>query len=164
MAAKRRLVCTFGAKRLVWEDMKSSLFGLMLVGWLAVGSFLLHAQTNAAATNAPATNQPPPQMSRELQMISFLTPTQQEQYAKARAKALEDNPALKTDGETLMKQGKSVMTNGSAADKQGFIEKMNSHRQKLRQAMLKEDSTLQPIFDEIDKHISEAKAKQQTGG
>jgi hypothetical protein len=139
--------------------MKSSFFGLMVGVWLTVGTFLLHAQTNAAATNAPA-----PQASRELGLISFLTPAQQEEYAKARAKALTDNPALKTDGEALMKQGQSVMATGTAADKQAFIEKMNSHRQKLRQAMLQEDATLQPIFDEIDKHISEMKAKQQATG
>jgi hypothetical protein len=36
---------------------------------------------------------------------------------------------------------------------------MTSHRQKLRQAMLKEDPNLGPIFSEIDKHLSEAKAK-----
>jgi hypothetical protein len=46
------------------------------------------------------------------------------------------------------------------ADKQAFIEKMTLHRQKLRQAMLKEDATLEPIFSEIDKHISEMKAKE----
>ena len=54
--------------------------------------------------------------------------------------------------------------NGTAADKQGFIEQMNSHRQKLRAAMLKEDPTLEPIFAAIDKHISELKAKQQSSG
>ena len=37
---------------------------------------------------------------------------------------------------------------------------MSLHRQKLRQAMLKEDPSLDPIFAEIDKHISEMKAKQ----
>jgi hypothetical protein len=51
------------------------------------------------------------------------------------------------------------MASGTKADRQAFIEKMNSHRQKLRQAMVKEDPTLEPIFAEIDKHISEMKAK-----
>ena len=36
---------------------------------------------------------------------------------------------------------------------------MTAHRLKLRQAMLKEDPNLVPIFSEIDKHLSEAKAK-----
>jgi uncharacterized protein YkwD len=135
--------------------MKSSLFALIITGLFA-GTFLLHAQTNAPATNAP-----PPQVAREMKMISFLTPAQQQQYAQARAKALEDNPTLKSEGEELMQQGESVMASGTAADKQGFIEKMNSHRQKLRAAMLKEDATLEPIFAEIDKHISELKAQQQ---
>jgi hypothetical protein len=147
------LICTFSPKQLRWGDMKTLLLGAMVGGWLAAGTFLLHAQTNAPATNASAQ-----------QAVSFLTSAQQEQYAKARAQALTDNPTLKSEGETLMKQGESVMANGSAADKQGFIEKMNSHRQKLRAAMLKVDPTLEPIFAEIDKHISEMKAKQQAAG
>jgi len=89
-------------------------------------------------------------------MISFLTPIQQEQYAKARAKALVDNPELKAEGENLMKQGEALLGD----DNQAVIEKMKSHRQKLRQAMLREDSSLEPIFGEVDKHISEIKAKQ----
>ncbi len=53
-----------------------------------------------------------------------------------------------------------MSADATAADKQAFIEKMNMHRQKLRAAMLKEDATLEPIFAEIDQHISELKAKQ----
>ncbi len=89
-------------------------------------------------------------------MVSFLTPAQQEQYAKARAKALDNNPDLKAEGEEIMKQ---IVAAGGQADPV-IMEKMNTHRQKLRMAMLKEDSTLKPIFAEIDKHLSEIKAKQ----
>jgi hypothetical protein len=110
----------------------------------AGGSLSLHAQSNAVANS----------------MISFLTPAEQEQYAQARAKALAGDPDIKTEGEALMQKGKTVMESGSAADKQAFIEQMNSHRQKLRAAMLKVDPTLEPIFAEIDKHISELKAKR----
>ncbi len=123
--------------------MKTSPFG-MSIGLLVLATVVLHAQTAA----------PSPQVSREMKMIAFLTPAQQQQYAQARAKALADNPAL-------LQQGQTVMTSGTAADKQDFIEKMNSHRQKLRAAMLKEDPTLEPIFGEIDQHISEMKAQQQ---
>jgi len=128
--------------------MKASLLGLAVFFLLGNGPFRLHAQTNTS-----------PQVAREAGMLSFLTPAQQLQYAKARAKALADNPELKTEGEDLMQQGESVMADGTAEDKQAFIEKMSSHRQKLRQAMLKEDASLEPIFAEIDKHISEAKAE-----
>jgi len=133
--------------------MKVLIFGVIFCGWLACGTFLVQAQTNAAATSASAQ-----------QAVSFLTPAQQEQYAKARAQALTDNPTLKSEGEDLMKQGQTVMASGTAAGKQAFMEQMNSHRQKLRAAMLKVDPTLEPIFAEIDKHISEIKAKQQAGG
>jgi hypothetical protein len=93
-------------------------------------------------------------------VISFLTPADQEKYAKARAKALNENPALKAEGESMMQEAETVMSSGSASDRQAFVEKMNSHRQKLRQAMLKEDPTLKPVFVKIDEHISATRAKQ----
>ncbi len=130
--------------------MKLLLVAILAVILLGGGTILLCAQTPAPA---PATAGQP---SHENAMIAFLTPTQQEQYAKAHAKALADNPGLKEEGDTLKKQ---ILANGEHLD-QAMIEKMNSHRQKLRQAMLKEDPTLGPVFAEIDKHISEAKAKQ----
>jgi len=136
--------------------MKLSLLGITGC-FLLGGSFLLHAQTNAAIANASSNPQAAPTNSA----LSFLTLDEQMQYAKARAKALEDNPGLKAEGETVARQGADAMlADATAADKQAFIEKMNSHRQKLRQAMLKEDATLEPVFAKIDKHISEIKAKQ----
>jgi len=133
--------------------MKASLTGMALFLFLTGGTFLLPAQTNGSANPAQ------PSGGQANAMISFLTPAQQEQYAVARAKALADNPDLKTEGENLMKQASSVMANGTPEDKQAFLEGMSSHRQKLRAAMLKEDPTLEPIFAVIDKHIAEAKAK-----
>ena len=145
--------------------MRAPLLGIIVCFLLAAGSFLLHAQSNTLTNVQP----PNPQAARGNPLISFLTPAQQDQYATARAKALADNPDLKTEGENLLKQGQTLMPNGAATDQQkvqyedakNFMEKMNLHRQKLRQAMLKEDPTLEPIFTEIDKHISEMKAKQQ---
>ena len=137
--------------------MKSLLLGITGC-FLLGGSFPLHAQTNAAPAGAPANSQIPQANS----MLSFLTPAEQIQYANARAKALSDNPDLKAEGEKVAQEGVGAMTaDATAAEKQAFIEKMNSHRQKLRQAMLKEDPTLEPIFTKIDKQISEMKAKQR---
>jgi len=136
--------------------MKSLLLGISGC-FLLGGTFLVHAQTNAAPAGAPANSQLPPGNA----MLSFLSPAEQIQYAKARAKALADNPDLKSEGEKVAQEGGQAMSAGAtAADRQAFIEKMNSHRQKLRQAMLKEDPTLEPIFAKIDKQISETKAKQ----
>lgn len=132
--------------------MRAPLLGLIAFFLLASGVFRLHAQTNTHTNVQP----PNPQAA-----ISFLTPAQQLEYATARAKALADNPQIKTEGENLMQQGEALMADGTAADKQAFIEKMDSHRQKLRQAMLKEDPNLGPIFTEIDQHLLEMKAKQQ---
>ena len=116
---------------------------------------LVHAQTNAAG--APPTHTSD---ERNNPLISFLTPAEQDEYAVAHEKALTDNPALKAEGDKILSQGKTLMGSDSGADKLAFVEMMNSHRQKLREAMLKEDPKLAPIFAAIDKHLSEAKAKQ----
>ena len=73
--------------------------------------------------------------------------------------ALADDPALKAENDSLKMQYADVMLKGTEAEKQAMMEKVDSHRQKLRAAMLKEDAKLGPIFAEIDKSISEAKAK-----
>jgi len=130
--------------------------GLILLLVLAGGISSLWAQTNSGAPASP----PAAPASHEMRMLSFLTPDEQLEYAKARAKALANNPELKTEGEDLMKEGSAAMAGGTPADQQAFREKMVSHRQKLREAMLKEDPNLGPIFAKIDAHISEMKARQ----
>lgn len=110
------------------------------------GTSFAGAQTNA--TNSVAAPSP----------LAILTSAEQVQYATAHQKALEDNPALKSEGEQLLEQGRHI---SSPAEAQVFGEKMNSHRQKLRQAMLKEDPTLGPLFTKIDRHLSQMKAQAQ---
>ena len=134
--------------------MKALFFPITLFVLSAAGSCLLQAQTPGSATPGAVSG------DRENRMISFLTPAEQEQYAKARAKALAENPALNAEGDDLKEKFTGVMTSGTPADRQAFMEKMNSHRQKLRQAMLKVDPTLAPVFTQIDKHISQMRAKQ----
>ncbi len=116
---------------------------------------LLRAQTNAGPSNASAA-------AAERQAVSILTPDQLAEYAKARAKALADDPALNAENDTLKQQFADVMTHGTPAQKQAITEKVDAHRQKLRQAMLKEDPSMGPIFAQIDKSISEFKAKGAT--
>lgn len=125
---------------------------LFLLGGAAI---FLRAQT--PAPSGGATSSAPPQ--HDPGMISFLTPEQQKQYAEARAKALVDNPALKSEGEGLMRE---VISRGGQLDKE-LEGKVVAHRTKLRQAMLKEDPTLKPVFAEIDEHLAAVKS-QQLGG
>jgi hypothetical protein len=118
---------------------------------------LLRAQTNAAPAHAPAAE-------AEQQALSILTQDQITEYANAHAKALTDDPALKAEGDALKKEFADVMAHGTAAQKQAVLEKVDAHRQKLRQAMLKEDPNLGPIFARIDKSMSEFKAKGTATG
>jgi hypothetical protein len=135
--------------------MKAPFYAFTLTLFLVAG-LQLKAQTNAAAPTPP----PDAQTAKENKMLAFLTPAEQVQYATARAKALTDNPDLKSEGDVLLQQASSVMSDGKPEEKQAFMEKMMTHRQKLRQAMLKVDPTLSPVFAKIDKHISELKSKQ----
>jgi len=114
-------------------------------------SALLDAQTNAAPANAAA--------AAERQALSILTPDQLKEYADARVKALADDPALNAENDALKQQFADVMANGDAAQKQELLVKVAAHRQKLRQAMLKEDPNLGPIFAQIDQSMSAMKAK-----
>jgi hypothetical protein len=98
-------------------------------------------------------------------MLSFLSPADKEKFLAARKKVMEANPDLKTEGEELMKEGKD-MRGGDAApeDKQEFFEKFMAYQQKVRAAMLKDDPSLQSIFDQMDQHRSQMRAQHQKDG
>jgi ribosomal protein S9 len=119
----------------------------------------LCAQTNAAPAPANASA-----AAAEQKALSILTPDQLDEYAKARVKALADDPALNAENDALKQEFVEVMTGGTAAQKQAILEKVDAHRHKLRRAMLKEDPNLTPIFTQIDKSMSELKAKGATPG
>jgi hypothetical protein len=131
-------------------DMRPSLLvGVLLLstwGWAPLG-----AQTN---TNGGGT----PGGDRRARMIGFLPAADQDRVMNAYNKAMTDNPALKTEGDDLMQQAESLQ-DASPEERQGFMEKVRTHQEKIRKAMLKEDPDLAPILDRIDKHMSEAKAK-----
>ncbi len=131
-------------------------FFVFVIGLFLATLALLRAQTNAGAPAKPTTG------AAEVQALSILTPDQQIEYAKAHAKALADDPALKAENDALKEQYAEVMSQGTPAEKQAIMETVDSHRQKLRKAMLKEDPNLGPIFAQIDKSISELKAKGGT--
>ena len=129
---------------------------VFVIGLFLVAPALLRAQTNADGAGKPASG-------AAEKALSILTPDQQLEYAKAHAKALADDPALNAENDALKQQFADVMTHGTAAEKQAILIKVDAHRQKLRQAMLKQDPNMAPIFAQIDKSISELKAKGAPG-
>ena len=92
--------------------------------------------------------------------IGFLPQADQDRVSAAYHKALVDNPALKTEGDALMKEAPDVR-GMSSQDRMAFMEKRRMHDQKMREAMLKEDPTLGPALDQIDKHLSAMRAERQ---
>jgi hypothetical protein len=124
---------------------------------LLAGTAGLRAQTNPSSTNAAPAK--PVAAAAENKALAILSPEQISEYAAARKKALADNPTLNSENESLKAEYADVMLHGTAVQKQAVLEKVDSHRQKLRAAMLKEDPNLDPIFKRIDTSMSEMKAK-----
>jgi hypothetical protein len=92
--------------------------------------------------------------------FAILSPADKERFLAARSKALDENPDLKAEGEDLKKQQDEL--EGSAAapeEKHDLSEKVTAHQQKLREIMLQDDPTLQPIFDQFDKRVGEMRAE-----
>jgi hypothetical protein len=130
--------------------MKSSFLLAGFLALLTIGSHPLKAQTESGGG------------MRGGRMLSFLSAEDKAKFLAARQKAMADNPDLKAEGESLMKEGKAVH-DGTATpeDKQALLEKFMAYQQKLHDAMLKEDPTLQPIFDQIKQHMGQMMAKKE---
>ena len=118
---------------------------------------LARAQTNAIPTNAAPPS--PASAAAESQALSILTADQIKEYAIARNKALASDPALNAENDALKAEYSDAMLHGTPAQKQTLLMKVDSHRQKLRAAMLKQDPNLVPIFKRIDASMSQLKAK-----
>jgi hypothetical protein len=118
------------------------------LGTLLLGTPLLHAQDSVTSAE-----------QRENRMLAFLSGEDRNKYLDAKAKTLADNPDLKTEQDELIR--KHPAPNASKDDRQAFMEKWKDYSQKLREAMLKADPTVQPIFDEIDKHMADLREQRQ---
>jgi hypothetical protein len=93
-------------------------------------------------------------------MIGFLPEADQNRVIDAYQKAVAHHADLKSEEAALRKERPKLMA-ATKVDRQAFMEKVRTHQQKLRQAMLTEDPTLGPLLDQIDKHRSEMRAKQE---
>ncbi len=128
-----------------------------------MGPALLAASTtNAApASTAPPVGTPPAAATEAHQnkLLAFLSKADQDRVLSAHSKAVADNPALKTEGDSL-KQDRPDMQSATPEELMEYMEKAQAYQQKLREAMLKEDPGLGPILDQIDKHMSEMRAKR----
>jgi hypothetical protein len=124
--------------------------------WAGLGTLLLSTPVLRAQVNSIAAAE-----QREEKALSFLDTDDRNKYLDAKSKALVDNPDLKTDRDALITQRPA--RGASQDDRQAYMEKAKDYQEKLRDAMLKEDPTLQPIFDEIDKHMADLKEQRQKG-
>ncbi len=82
----------------------------------------------------------------------ILTPAERQQLETAKKAVLEANPDLKKQAEDLRAERKTLRADGNATpdQKQALMEKWMAFEESLRAPELKQDPTLQPIFDKID--------------
>lgn len=132
--------------------MRSSLLAAGLLASLTAAPIFLQAQTNAPDAGAGGEK-------HGHRMIEFLSPADQDRVINAYTKAIADNADLKSQEKALRKQ-RAEFEDANLAGRRNFREKVRTFQQKLRLAMLKEDPTLGPILDQIDKHRSEMRAKR----
>jgi hypothetical protein len=110
----------------------------------------------APVTAPPVTN---PMMQR---MLSSLTPDEQNQIIAARTKAMADNPGLETDEMSLMEKGMMLHSDSATEeDKQAFRAELKDHVQKVRDAMLKADPSIQPILAKLEAATAAMQAQHQ---
>jgi hypothetical protein len=95
------------------------------------------------------------------QALDFLPMADQKRVLAAHDKALADFPALQSEDEALREEGRH-QAGANSSDRIAFTEKYRIYEQKIRQAMLKEDPTLGPLLAQIDKHLSELRARHQS--
>jgi hypothetical protein len=117
----------------------------------------LIAQTSTLAAPAPPVT-PPAQMppassgaSRMSQVMSTLTPAEQNQLKAAQEKAILDNPNLQTEGMDLM-QKRMALQSGTAtdADRQAFRTQAMAFASQVRAAMVKADPTIEPVLQKVE--------------
>jgi hypothetical protein len=123
-----------------------------LVGGMAAGLNLAAQTTATVAVQGPGAAKNP--------MIGFLSQQDQDRVIGAHDRALALDPRLKLEEEAL-KQAGPDMRDASAEDQMAFLEKVRIHQQKVRQGMLKQDPTIGPLLDEIDRHLSQMRAAQE---
>jgi hypothetical protein len=90
--------------------------------------------------------------------LGFLSAEDRQHLMRVRQQVLADNPDLKTEQESLMKEREYVKNKGSDAtadDKQTLRNNFLAHSEKMEAAMVKADPTVQPIIDQIKAKMKE---------
>jgi len=98
--------------------------------------------------------------------LSFLSADDRQHLFRVRQQVLNDNPDLKTEQASLMKERayvKNKGTDATADDKQTLRNNFLAHSEKMEAAMVKSDPTVQPIIDQIKARM-QARFQQNSGG
>jgi hypothetical protein len=98
--------------------------------------------------------------------LSFLSAEDRQHFMRVRQQVLNDNPDLKTEQESLMKEREYVKNKGTDAtadDKKTLRNNFMAHSEKMEAAMVKDDPTVQPIIDQVKAKMKE-RFQQKSGG
>jgi hypothetical protein len=98
------------------------------------------------------------------QRLSFLSAEDRQHLMRVRRQAMEGDPQLKSEQESLKQEWQALKAKGSGAtaeDKEALVKSLRAQNEHLDAAMLKIDPTIQPILDQIKAHRQE---RFQQGG
>lgn len=100
-----------------------------------------------------------PSFSSYIATFTFLSADDKAKLLKAHDEVIAKSADLKAEEESLEQQQMALM-DASAPDRKAFFTSLMDYEKKMRVAMLQVDSTLQPVFDQIEQHFR-GKFKQQ---
>ena len=92
-------------------------------------------------------------------VLGTLTPEEKSKLLTVHDQVLTQNPDLKREEMDLMQKGMSLQTGSVDVDRQAFMAEMRAHADKVRNAMIKTDPAIQPIFDKINAQAEKLKAQ-----
>ncbi len=98
--------------------------------------------------------------------LGFLSAEDRQHLMRVRQQVLAADPDLKAEQESLMKEREYVKNKGADAtadDKQTLRNNFLAHSEKMEDAMVKADPTVQPIIDQVKAKMKE-RYEQKTGG
>jgi len=157
-------VCNFSFIAFVWDGtmtIRNFLLATMLAGVGAFSGMAFAQDAGGAGGNVGSGAGGGMERSHRL---SFLSAEERQHLMRVRRQAVESDPELKSEQESLKQEWQSVKAKGTGAtaeDKETLRTNLRAHNEHLEAAMLKIDPTIQPILDQIKAHRQE---RFQQGG
>ena len=99
--------------------------------------------------------------------LAFLSPADRMHLLKVRREVFKNNPALKSEQESLKQEREFVKNKGTSAtpdDRKMLMQNFIAHSKNMRDAMVAADPTIAPVLDQVDAKMKERFQKHLGAG